>query len=247
MGRVEDDVMELLWENGQVILHNQNQRSQKKNTHSKQDDAPADHSASRQINQHQQHLFMQEDEMASWLHYPLNFDSDFCADLLYPPAPCVTSTTLIPTTNNNNNNNNSPTHIAASRPPIPPHRRIENVMQSSRAQTAVRELTVVDSNETPTMPLESRFSEARRSTEGAYGGNNKRTMNGGGGTSGERIKDSATCEMTVTSSPGGSSASADPAPKPPPEDRKRKGREPEDDCHSEVCKLKVCYIYCHFL
>ncbi|KAL2491162.1 Basic helix-loop-helix transcription factor [Abeliophyllum distichum] len=37
----------------------------------------------------QQHLFMQEDEMASWLQYPLDssFDWDLYADLLYSSSP----------------------------------------------------------------------------------------------------------------------------------------------------------------
>ncbi|KAK2648840.1 hypothetical protein Ddye_016329 [Dipteronia dyeriana] len=77
----DDDVMELLWQNGQVVLQSQNQRSLKNPTEI--------HSSHNQ----NQHLFMQEDEMASWLHYPLN-DSDFCADLLYPSAMNVVAREL---------------------------------------------------------------------------------------------------------------------------------------------------------
>ncbi|TXG63942.1 hypothetical protein EZV62_010936 [Acer yangbiense] len=174
MGRVEedDDVMELLWQNGQVVLQSQNQRSLKNPTEI--------------LSSHNQHLFMQEDEMASWLHYPLNH-SDLCVDLLYPSATCITSATT-----------------------------------TSAMNVVARELTVVDSSVTPALAPESRVSEARRSTEGA----------GGGGA-----RDLGTCE-TVTSSPSGSSASAEPAQKPAVDDRKRKGREADDECHSEDVELE---------
>lgn len=94
--------MELLWQNGQVVVQSQTQMSVKKAQHHKYDDAvlPVEQSTPREIqsssNEQQQHLFMQEDEMASWLHYPLNdtnFDQDFCADLLYPSTGYVSSTT----------------------------------------------------------------------------------------------------------------------------------------------------------
>ncbi|KAL5859946.1 hypothetical protein ACOSQ4_001242 [Xanthoceras sorbifolium] len=264
---VEDDVMELLWQNGQVVLHSQNQRSLKKQTPPKLDDAviPANQSAPREIvssHQNQDNLFMQEDEMTSWLHYPLNdtnFDSDFCADLLYPSATCVTSATAIPTTTTTpvrtaQLTESRPLNTAVSAsasapsPPIPPQRRTENFMHFSRHRATpavisgpsnsksvvVRESTVVDSSETPALAPESRVSVARRSAEGASGGNNGcGTTSGGGGA-----RDLGTCEMTVTSSPGDSSASAEPAQKPPLEDRKRKGREADDEGHSEDIELE---------
>ncbi|KAK8570025.1 hypothetical protein V6N13_002729 [Hibiscus sabdariffa] len=118
----EDEIMELLWQNGQVVVQSQNQRSLKKPPPFKFHDAEL--SASREIrsssshNQQQQsvtdHLFMQEDEMASWLQ---GFDQDFCADVLYPSsstavAPCVTSTT----------------------PPPPPLGRVPQVLVSAMAR-----------------------------------------------------------------------------------------------------------------
>lgn len=268
--------MELLWQNGQVVLQSQTQRTQKRSTPAKFDDAviPADQSASREIpsHQHQDHLFMQEDEMASWLHYPLNdtnFDSDFCTDLLYP-VPCVTSTTTAspPVRTNRVSDSRPPntTTASASRPPIPPPRMTESFLQLSRPRPVtetsgpsnsksvmLRESTVVDSSDTPAVGPEYRVSEAVRSTEGASGVNNVcRTMSGagmagtssaggGGGGGGGGTRDLTTCEMTVTSSPGGSSASAsaEPAQKPPAEDRKRKGREADDECHSEVSRSAI--------
>lgn len=208
LNRAEDDVMELLWQNGQVVLHNQNQRSLKKS----QPALPAGQSAPREIpsshhhhhhhqqQQHQQdHLFMQEDEMASWLHYPLNdtnFDSDFCTDLLFPP-PCITSTTTTTATatpppratqvTDSRPQLNTAATVAtafALRPPIPPRTtenfgafarhmpRAEASGPSNSKSVAIRESTVVDSSDTPAPGPHSRVSEAMRSMEGASGVNN---------------------------------------------------------------------------
>lgn len=73
--------------------------------------------------------------------------------------------------------------------------------------------------------------------EVAGGGDGVRGASVGGDGIGE--KEMMTCEMTVTSSPGGSSASAEPAcPKLAADDRKRKGRAVDDtECQSEVSKL----------
>ncbi|KAF2284476.1 hypothetical protein GH714_025510 [Hevea brasiliensis] len=270
--------MELLWQNGQVVVQSQTQTPFKKSQHHKYDDAvpPVDQSNPREIRssheQQQQLLFMQEDEMAAWLHYPLNdtnFDQDFCADLPYPSTACVTSTTT--------NTSASPIHsnldpetrpqpavsatAAASRPPIPPTRRAEVVQNfgyfsrhratvgksesgPSNLKTVLRELTVVDSNDTPAMGSESRISEAadgRSTTVVSSGDNACGTMSGTAvaGTSSQagasnNSKDKMTCEMTVTSSPGGSSSSTEPpSQKPAAEDRKRKGKEVDTEYHSE--------------
>lgn len=289
--------MELMWQNGQVVMQStQNQRSFKKSPPFKFHDA--DQSAPREIrssssmsHQHQQqqlqqqqqqqqsvtdHLFMQEDEMASWLHYPLgdaNFDQDFCADLLYPssaaptPAPCVTSTAATssapPPLGRFSQISASASAVAsAPRPPIPPTRRnelestrIQNFVHFSRHKTArveqsgpsnsksvVRESTVVDSSDTPAMAPESAGN-----TEAASGGNNNNacanmSANGVANTqlsAGVSKDNLATCEVTVISSPGGSSASASAEPTAQKtataDDRKRKGREPDEtECQSEV-------------
>lgn len=73
----------------------------------------------------------------------------------------------------------------------------------------------------------------------ARGGDGVRGPSVGGDGTGE--KEMMTCEMSVTSSPGGSSASAEPAcPKLAVDDRKRKGRALDDtECHSEVTKFSI--------
>ncbi|EEF41301.1 transcription factor PIF1 isoform X2 [Ricinus communis] len=169
----EDEFMELLWHNGQVVVQTQSLKKPQQQHH-KYDDAviPVDQSNPRDVirtaqehhnhnnnsnnnnnnnnNTHNSNLFMQEDEMASWLHYPINdtnFDQDFCADLLYPTsaaAACVTSTTTNTTTTTTTNNSFAPVRslhnpeirsqqppvsatATASRPPIPPTRRAQVV------------------------------------------------------------------------------------------------------------------------
>lgn len=101
--------MELLWHNGQVVMQSQNQRSLKISHISNgggSDDAliPSEQAVSREIRHVEetttpQQLFMQEDEMASWLHYPLDdsssFERDLYADLLYS-TPSATVTTAAP-------------------------------------------------------------------------------------------------------------------------------------------------------
>uniref|UniRef100_A0A5B6Z9K0 Putative transcription factor PIF1-like n=1 Tax=Davidia involucrata TaxID=16924 RepID=A0A5B6Z9K0_DAVIN len=197
----EEEIMELLWQNGQVVMQSQNQRSLKR-PHSHIGDAviPAEQSAAREIRAEEEsttRLFMQEDEMASWLHYPMDdssFDRDLYADLLYPepcasvaPSSRVTSISDVHTTDVRS----LPSAAAAARPPIPPARRtdaeasarfqnfvhfsrpkgkIESVPSSS-LNKAARELTVVDSSLTPAVRPESRVSHVAGSTAQATGEN----------------------------------------------------------------------------
>ncbi|KAA3458677.1 transcription factor PIF1-like isoform X1 [Gossypium australe] len=287
----EDEIMELLWQNGQVVMQSQNQRSIKKSppfkfqgadpSATKEIRSSSSHHHHQQQQQQQQsltdhHLFMQEDEMASWLHYPLSdasFDHDFCADLLYPSsaAPCLTSTTATtsaPPPLGKVTQVSASAVASASRPPIPPSRRnelestrIQNFVHFSRhkavrveqskqsnSKSVVRELTVVDSSDTPAMAPESGASQVMPcNTEAASGENdnincaNMSVAVGANtqsaGVSGSACKDNlAAYEVTVTSSPGGSGASAEPTAQKAAaaEDRKRKGRELEDtEYHSE--------------
>ncbi|XP_042971576.1 transcription factor PIF1-like isoform X4 [Carya illinoinensis] len=288
----EDEIVELLWQNGQVVMQSQNQRSMRISPPSKYGDAviPAEQSAAREIrssqqkqesaaNQHQNlNLFMQEDEMTSWLHYPLVDDDpalehNFCADLLYPP--------LHQSCNNIGNNNTNPAirtssvtelrpavtvGVAASRPPIPPARmtelagsKMQNLMHfsrqkarsiggvdqtepsSSKSMVVVRESTVVDSSDTPVAGPESWARSAAEASD--FGDRGCATMSCGdvAGTSsaGATAKEMMSCEVTVTSSPGCSSASGEPSLKPPAEDRKRKGREAEEaDCYYEDAEFE---------
>ncbi|XP_048429632.1 transcription factor PIF1 isoform X2 [Pyrus x bretschneideri] len=249
----EDDVMELLWQNGQVVMQSQNQRSavnSKKSHQSKHDVVLPDDGGGitrpaslPQPPAQNPHLFMQEDEMASWLQYPL-VDDPFSADLLYPdsttselrqpqvsaPAPSSRLPIHMPRRTEVQNflhfarpNNNN----ASSKGPM-----IPEMAPSSSKKSVVREtMTVVDSSDTPLVGPSSRALDTR--PDGAGGGlANGATPFPTAGTS-FPAKEVTTCEMSLTSSPGGSSesasASAEPmsAQKPPPtaDNRKRKGRE----------------------
>ncbi|MCE3049821.1 hypothetical protein HAX54_045848 [Datura stramonium] len=286
----EEEIMELLWQNGQVVMQSQNQRSLKKshigNGSGGGGDAviPSDQAAGREIRHVEettpQHLFMQEDEMASWLHYPLDdpsFERDLYTDLLYP-TPTSTATTAAPP----RESRTSTVEIrppppqappaapigTAPRPPIPPSRRpvtessnrFQNFGHFSRLprtrlepgpanlSKSPRDSTVVDSNETPIAGQESRASHVADNVVPVPGENvGGSTINGTGtATTSTAIREPATtCELSMTSSPGGSgnsvSASAEPPPAAPShkaaaavpmaataDDRKRKGRETDD-------------------
>lgn len=88
--------MELLWQNGQVVMHNQTQRPPRKTPESfynSDGSAVLHHSLSDKSGAGpplapKQLPHIQEDEMASWLQYPIDdsFDRDFCSDRFYPPA-----------------------------------------------------------------------------------------------------------------------------------------------------------------
>nr|XP_023916582.1 transcription factor PIF1 [Quercus suber] len=253
----EEEIMELLWQNGQVVMQSQNQRSIRRSPPSKLE----------QENDNN-HLFMQEEEMAAWLHYPLDEDN-FCSQL-----------ELLDDDNNNNMNMSSQSQSQTttytninpmvrssqpqpqpppppSRPPIPPSRRSElaesKVSQfpsrqkghycdeetnKTMAAAVVRESsTMVDSNETPETWA---VVDKGCATMSGGGAEVAVTSSGGRGGGGGSKVEMMTCEMTVTSSPGCSSASAEAGQKEEAaaEDRKRKSMEAEDDdadaeCHSE--------------
>ncbi|XP_038684654.1 transcription factor PIF1-like isoform X1 [Tripterygium wilfordii] len=268
----EDEIMELLWQNGQVVMQNQTQKSLKKSQPSKFGDAviPAEPSTARenrppQEEQQQHHLFMQEDEMAAWLHYPLhdsNFDQDFCTDLLYP-SPCVTSSanTTPVAVGTNQNPEPRPEQMATAapqRPPVPPPRRaevqnfslfsrhnrpraVESPGPSSSKQTVLRETAIVDSSDAPAASHQLTAPEVARSTVDALDANYRGEFMSlakpaaypsasGGGNTDTRDKILTCADITLTSSPSGSTASADlpPLKSAAAEDRKRKGREGEE-------------------
>nr|GMD73117.1 transcription factor PIF1-like [Ipomoea batatas] len=110
---VEEEIMELLWQNGQVVVHTQNHQRSVKRSHGDDGDAAIPVPAARKVGSaeeemmttsHQPQLFMQEDEMASWLHYPLvdsPLERYLSADLLYsaavaPPRPSAPPAPLPP-------------------------------------------------------------------------------------------------------------------------------------------------------
>ncbi|WJZ90843.1 hypothetical protein VitviT2T_009960 [Vitis vinifera] len=249
----DDEIMELLWQNGQVVMQIQNQRSFKKSQPSKfpiQDAVlPPEQSkirSSAPVDESSAQLFMQEDEMASWLHYPLD---DFCADLL-DPTPCVNASPPPARPNLSPDVRQPEERPAATKPPIPPARRVEldskvhNFLHFPRKSTAESgepsssrpagmESTVVDSSDTPGVCQQSRTSPAEwckaelaNSGYGTIGGATEAATSAAG--------EHTTFELTMTSSPEGSgsggsaSAGAEPTPKAPADDRKRKGREGDD-------------------
>ncbi|XP_060970956.1 transcription factor PIF1 isoform X4 [Cannabis sativa] len=256
----EDDIMELLWQNGQVVTQSQNQRSssamRKLSPPFKYDAVPPADMESRlsqaqahhnhlHLQEQQQHLFMQEDEMSSWLHHPLVEDPQFSADLFYPQLSETTTTTAT------NSTPPLPMRLSqfseirppppppvsmACRPPIPPARTTENFGHFSRlAKPSTVEFnpscskTAVDSCDTP-----AAVGPNLRSPEDTSFGNL------GEGGEGKEIR----CEVTVISSPGDSSASAEPllAAKTmaASDDRKRKGVEIDDaECQSESDKASM--------
>ncbi|KAL0553915.1 hypothetical protein IC582_007819 [Cucumis melo] len=88
---LDGEVMELLWQNGQVVMHSPNQKSRMKSPQSTTAEQITNRDTRRMSQQEEPQLFMQEDEMISWLHYPLVDDStlenSFCDELLYPSNP----------------------------------------------------------------------------------------------------------------------------------------------------------------
>ncbi|KAK6143981.1 hypothetical protein DH2020_020801 [Rehmannia glutinosa] len=268
----EEEIMELLWQNGQVVMQSQNQRPSKKNAFGGGGGEvviPTEREI-RLSGEEQQHLFMQEDEMASWLQYPLDdssFDRDLYADLLYsappPPTPITTVTQprviaeirpqpaapprppMTPTVTRPENAPRLPNFVHFSRIPVRP--RTEPINNPS--VTTARESTVVESNETPMVP-ESRFSHRIADSRPQVNAQSGAATAGGTSATAGELAATNTCELTVTSSPGGSRASFSasgeahqPQQRPPPpasEDRKRKAREPDDnECQSEDIEFEA--------
>ena len=206
--------------------------------------------------------------MAAWLHYPLDEDN-FCAQLelldnnnfnnmnMSSQSQTTTQTNINPMVRTSQPQPQPP----PSRPPIPPSRRSElaeskvsqfpsrqkgyyydeETNKRMAAAAAVRESsTIVDSNETP-----ETWAVVDKGCATMSGGGAEVAVTSSGG--GDRSKvEMMTCEMTVTSSPGCSSASAEAGQKEEAagEDRKRKSMEADDadadddadaECHSEVC------------
>lgn len=256
--RAEDDeIMELLWQNGQVVMQIQNQRSFKKSQPSKlqiedtvippeqskiRSSAPADESSAQ--------LFMHEDEMTSWLHYP--FD-DFCADLL-DPAPSANVTPPLLRPNFLPDIRRPEEQPAVVKPPIPPakmdsklhislhspRKAIVESGQPSSSRPPGMESTVVDSSDTPAICQQSRTSAAEWS-KAEFANSGYRTIGDAAAAAASEVWEHTTCELTMTSSPqrSGSGASAEPTLKLPADDRKRKGREGDDttECQSEVSSV----------
>ncbi|KAL7084384.1 hypothetical protein ACP275_14G220400 [Erythranthe tilingii] len=241
----EEEIMELLWQNGQVVVQTQNQRLPKKTVVGAGDAViPADREMRPAGGEEQPHLFMQEDEMSAWLQCPLDdssFDRDLYADLLFSAPPPVNAVA-------------QPRGVAEIRLPPPDNPpRLQNFMHFSRLPvrprtetttsanktsviTAAREATVVESNETPAAAApQSSFShrivDSRPQQVILESGTAPAAAAG-------------TCEVSVTSSPGGSrasfSGSGEQQRPPPSNNRKRKAREAdENECQSEDIEFEA--------
>ncbi|KAI3667966.1 hypothetical protein L6452_43037 [Arctium lappa] len=230
----DEDIMELLWQNGQVVMQSQNQRSvgNKKPEIRASMANPEIRSSVVEEETGPSDLFMHEDEMSSWLHYPVDENSLegylYSNDLLYPTPPSSAHLTTAST---------SPpppppsVTIPPPRPPVPQFRRVEgesgqpkytNFLHFSRpnkgrtpqlgpASTsklppALKPSTVAESNDTPAAEaLESRVSRVSDKAPTVSAAN----IGGGGNMSGVGAagtssagRELETCELSVTSSPG---------------------------------------------
>ncbi|XP_019457098.1 PREDICTED: transcription factor PIF1-like [Lupinus angustifolius] len=244
----DEDTMELLWQNGQVVMQSQNHRHIRKPTHPPPARISGTSIRPEVLNQN---LFMQEDEMTSWLHHcPIDYDDNqnFCADLLYLPPPTPPVNVNHQSSNNNNSGmqtvaqNSQLTELrqsqkpAAPRPPIPPPRRTE---QAVRANTPNFAYFSKQKTKTELGPSSSSMNAAKESTmvdscdtpflaavsrfseptEGdGFGGRSMSATTTSGGGGKE------TTTFGMTSSPGGSSSSGEMDRELRAEDRKRKGR-----------------------
>ncbi|XP_058197672.1 LOW QUALITY PROTEIN: transcription factor PIF1 [Rhododendron vialii] len=237
----QDEIMELLWENGQIVMQSQSQRSFPKRPLIENGavmsldrrEIRSSHPIESGLNNDQ--LFAQEDEMAFWLHhYPPIEAADLYSDVI-DPAP--------PRTAPNQDVRIPPPSTAApmSQPRRSDAEESEAVQSSvhfstakaraveqgpSGSNEAVRESTVVDSCETPRAAPESVASRVAGSTFEVSGGFAGLCVAAEGGS-----RDTGTYELTSSS---GGSASLELVQKPPVTagDQKRKEREADDDIES---------------
>ncbi|GMH02517.1 hypothetical protein Nepgr_004356 [Nepenthes gracilis] len=255
----EEEIMELLWQNGQVVVQSQNHRSLRKSPPPNPLQPPL--LPPSPVNDSTTQIFMQEDEMAAWLHYPLDdtaFDRDLYADLICPlPKPPSSAPIRAAAASEARLSPPSQQQEVAQRPPGPQTRNFPHFSRVKPAvlKNEVRESTVVDSNEAPVVRPASRVLHMGRSgveisdgdlrSDGISGAAaaGKLTFAGGGRSTSKELE---TCDFTVTSSPSASGASATAArteqvTMPAGEDRKRKGRErdePAADSHSEDADIE---------
>lgn len=256
--------MELLWQNGQVVVQSQNHRQFRKppppttNTGDRVIPERGIRSSDAEHYNINQHLFMQEDEMASWLFDSMNEDPpfsrhDFSAGTLFHP-PTVTGDQKYGGVVQSNGRESEPLQqprpAAAPRPPIPPSKKPEQATcrkqnfghfstrsnagsepgaSSSSMIAAAQESTVVDSCDTPFMAAKTYVASTLSETARSTAETGFVSMSSAGkAETSAGGRETTTVDMTVTSSLGGSSESAEPVQKEAVLDRKRKGREPDE-------------------
>ncbi|KAL0435514.1 UNVERIFIED_CONTAM: Transcription factor PIF1 [Sesamum radiatum] len=249
----EEEIMELQWQDGQVVVQRPLKKAPVVGGGGSGDAViPAEQVVEREIRsggneEQQQHVFMQEDEMVSWLQYPLedsSYERDLYTDLFCsaPPPPTPIATVAPPRVVSEIRPPPAP-----SRPPIPPptqkpesSTQVQNFVHFSRllrnepiSKPSATTSTVVDSNESPMLAPGSGVSHTVEDDRSMQVNRESVTAAAGGELA------ALPCEVTVTSSPDGSgasfSASAEPhrhqrpEPASAAEDRKRKAGEADDN------------------
>ncbi|XP_015079221.1 transcription factor PIF1-like isoform X1 [Solanum pennellii] len=240
----DEEIMELVWQNGEVIMQSQNQRSVRKSN------LFPEQSAVEQTVAVSAPLYMQEDEMNSWLQSPLD-DSSFDDFLNTTPSCDAVTSAAAP-------QGEIGTSKVEIRPPLVPPcsrpirctegelpHRLQNFGHFSRLSGeailrngttsssghSVRASTIVDSNETP---VAARVSENVTPVTAMNVRGRELTAT----TSGGREVTMA-CELALTASTSGSGGSVSARAEPPQpshmeadtavDDRKRKSRESDDN------------------
>lgn len=236
----DEEIMELLWQNGQVVTQSQNQRSGRR-IPDHPEAAPLNSTSETQsavvqaaeASAQQANIFMQEDEMASWLHYPLH-DSTFERDITQyfnpppPPPPsarieAVQSSQELKLTTSIELKLQSEPSIAPSRPPVPPSVKNKEVEAAPPPRRRVQNF--VHFKKQPAIMIESRPSskagKESAAVESTVVGSNDTPKISEAGSSRIPEMECGTMSMnegggnsgreltnfTVTSSPGDSSAS----------------------------------------
>ncbi|XP_058737905.1 transcription factor PIF1-like isoform X1 [Vicia villosa] len=136
----DDEIIELLWQNGQVVTQTQNNR------HINKPPPVTNSDDSTPGGRENQHLFMQEGEMASWLHYPNDDDSPF------DPSFCADFTMITPQRRSE---------------PVPPNFAYfaRHGVRAEPEPLSRRESTIVDSCDTPAVMLTAVSETLRSSAE----------------------------------------------------------------------------------
>ncbi|KAJ8432545.1 hypothetical protein Cgig2_009309 [Carnegiea gigantea] len=248
--KAEDDVMELLWQNGQVVAHSQMQRSHHNHKSPPTNTPPPPENTSQ--------LYIAEDEMATWLHYPLE---DLYIDLLYPTSAPPQPPPLPPpppqqTFQASRALDARPPQLPPpSRPPAPPPRNFPHFSRfSEKAPTPSTGVTVVESNKPEATPVTGGSSPAATSVGEMSAAMSRAPPIRGGGGSGymSHLTVSSSTSGSGTGSGSGSGTSGAGTAvttaveeggrkQEVVEDRKRKGRETDEptaaatttECHTE--------------
>lgn len=259
--KAKDDIVELLWQNGQVVAHSPTQRSHhnhKSPPTNTTPEPPRPQPSPPPENTSQ--LYIAEDEMATWLHYPLE---DLYTDLLYPtsaptqPPPLPSPPPQQTFEATRALDARPPQPPPSSKPPVPPPRNFPHFSRfREKAPTPSTGVTVVDSNRPEATPVTGASSAAATSVGEMSAAMSRAPPIRGGGGSGDTshltVSSSTSGIGTGSGSGSGTSGAATAVTTAVEggerkqevlEDRKRKGRETDEptaattttttDCHTE--------------